>query len=656
LTRPNRSSRRKWLIAGVICIFFVLLVSGIPVYAQIAEPDSVFGVQQIEAYRSVKELNDTLFLVLGRIEYTVPPTVYDAGQAFIVRLMDGAVELGTTSFYAYHNDGYDLGFCSIYFSADDVASLPVTWGGGYSISIEGNPTLHWLDTTATTAMDGTFVYDDDTTTYTDDTADANSAAANDMEFPPSAAAEVDDAYYFGSEGMFNILTVTIGQNGDWAGSYAWEYWNGSSWVVPQGLTDGTTGFTAGVGTWDVSFTCPMNWRSCAVDGVDLYWLRFRIATQTGFTTQPLGTQAWTNTLADPPSVSSAVINWIDEGSVVDAQDRLTARCRSLATMLENDWGGTTDLIESIAGVSKLTDEGEDYFVASIDDLRAMCPDLFSDVTIRPEFPETGFVQDYYMGGDDADYDVYGVNWYAQTFTPTQDYSVSGCDLKMFRVGAPGTVTVGLKADGGGLPTIGAPDLASGTIDGDDFTTHTGGEWYEVSFTTDYAVTSGTTYALVVRAVGGGATDYVGWRVDSEGTYDGGQACVSPDSGAVSWGNIPGEDFMFSIRATDAYTLSYRNRLANRLVGTRLDMTDLGQSLGGISRMWMSAIIWVIFACILPTVFFVRATQSFKPATLVFAVMLPFGALAGFIYLEVAIVAAFLFASAAIFSFFYKPSG
>ena len=54
-----------------------------------------------------------------------------------------------------------------------------------------------------------------------------------------------DAYYFGSTGMFNILTLNIGQQGNWTGTYAWEYWNGSAWVVLTGLTDNTVGFTAG---------------------------------------------------------------------------------------------------------------------------------------------------------------------------------------------------------------------------------------------------------------------------------------------------------------------------------------------------------------------------------------------------------------------------
>lgn len=644
--------RKLRILAICIIGILLLLTVAIPVFAQIEEPDSFFGVQQIESYRSVQELNDILFLIIGRVEYVAFPTVYDISEAFIVRFMDGAVERGTTSFYAYHDSGYDLGVCSIYFTADEVASLPITWSGAYTVSIEGNPTLHWLDTTAVTAMDGALIYDaDDVPGYTDQTAESNSAAANDMDFPPSDAADIGDIYYFGSSGMFNILTVNIGTQGDWTGTYAWEYWNGAAWTAVSGLTDGTVGFTAAVGNHDVTFTCPVDWRLTTVNAVELYWLRFRIVTEAAHNITPLGTQSWTNTLATPPSTSSGTINWFDEGSVAAAQARLTTRLRSLATIVENDWGAPEDLIESIAGTLKFTDSGEDYFGHAIDDLRAICPDLFRDVLITPEFDETAVVQDFYMGGDDTDYEVFGVNWYAQTFTASATYPMSGIDLKMFREGEPGTVTASLRATAAGVPTL--ADLASGAIDGDEFSENTNGEWIEIAFTTDYTVVSGTTYAIVVRATTGSATDYAGWRVDTNGVYAG-QACIDGADSGATWTGIAGEDFMFSVRALDTYTMSYRNRLAYRLVGTRLDMTALAAHIN-MSRVWFSTMLWVIFACMLPTVFVCRAADSFKPATLVFMIMLPFGALAGFVYLEVAIVAAFFCASLAIYTLWYKGS-
>lgn len=39
---------------------------------------------------------------------------------------------------------------------------------------------------------------------------------------------------------------------------------------------------------------------------------------------------------DPPYVSSNVTSWIDEGSVLDAQDRLTTRIRYIAQQLEDE--------------------------------------------------------------------------------------------------------------------------------------------------------------------------------------------------------------------------------------------------------------------------------------------------------------------------------
>ena len=62
----------KIIYAVVAVIMFALLA--IPAYAQMPEPDVVFGVQQVECYRHCLEANDDqLYLILGRIEYTVPP-------------------------------------------------------------------------------------------------------------------------------------------------------------------------------------------------------------------------------------------------------------------------------------------------------------------------------------------------------------------------------------------------------------------------------------------------------------------------------------------------------------------------------------------------------------------------------------------------------
>lgn len=678
---------RNGLIARAITLLVIMLLLWLPafsVFAQVKEPDSYFDVQQVEVYRNVLEIGDQLYLITGRVEYTMHPIMLSS-QTYIIRLMDGVTELGSTTFYPYHNSGYDYGVASIYFSAADA----LAWSGAYTVQLQGNPTLHWLDTTAITAMDSALAFD--TPVYTDETTGSNSAAANDMTLLPAAPA-VDDAYYFGSSGMFDTLTVNIGQNGAWTGTYVWEYWDGDEWkdvdfgTAVDDYDDYTIGFTAGTGFSDVYFICPTDWQRTTVSGSNLYWLRFRVVTYSAIVTQPLGTQSWTNTLATPPSTENSSFSlWYDDDSVASTVEALTLRLRTLAQLVENDWGSTTDLVETVAGIRKLTEDGEDYFVNVIPGLRLMCPDLFSDILTTPDFDDAAFVQDFYAGGDDATYVTYGVNWWAQTFTTQSAYDIRSVELKMLRLGAPGNVTASIRATAGDLPT--GADLASGTIDGDTFTTGSEGEWYEVSFDTwatgdRLSLAYNTTYAIVVRVIGGNAANYSGWRADLSGSYTGGYGCRSIDSGAT-WFSLPSvnanpilsgiagsfliidhigvagsvaliagadQDFLFVARAQEGYSLSYRNKLAVRLIDTPLDMTN---NPFGLSRMWMTGMVWMLFACLLPTAFLCRAANSFKPAMLVFTLMLPMGALAGFLYLEIAIVTAFLCATSAVYVYFYR---
>lgn len=682
---------RKLKVFVVYALVSLLLVlTGLPVYAQVQEPSGTYVINTVEVYRSVLELEDQLWLITGTIDYTTNPS-RPVDETYIVRIMNGAVEVATTTFYPYEESGYSYGTCSVYFNKEDAPD----WTGGVDppdlVKIEGNPTLQWMETTASTAMGGAVAYDvDDGTPYDDETTEANEATANDMNLLPAGPA-INDAYYFGSTGMFDILTLQIGTAGDWTGSYTWEYWDGDEWTALSGLTDGTVGFTAVAGYHDVTYTCPEDWQTTTISAMDLYWIRMRVTAFAAVVQQPFGTQSWTNTMTNPPSVESAGFNWIDEGSVSDAQTRLTTRIWALAYVTENAWGGTTDLISLVAGVSKLTDTGEEYFTNSIANLRTMCPDLFADVIITPEFPEEGVTFEYYTEGGNIGYNIYGVNWCTQTFTCTSSYAITGLDLKLYRVGEIALlddVTISIKATVTGQPS--GADLAVGTLDSTDFTTGTSGEWYEVSFTDDYTLTNGEEYAIVIRDTTGDADNYINWMVNGIGEYENGRAFYSTDSGGtwtevvsvitrytirrygyagsiliIGVGSVDtrrflgfdaGEgDFMFIVHGLGAQSMSYRDKLAGRLVGTRFDMTDLAERFGGMSRMWLSTIVWIVFACLIPVIFVCRAVNSFKPALLFFAVMLPFGAIMGFIYLEIAILAAFLCGATGLWVLFYKTS-
>ena len=145
---------------------------------------------------------------------------------------------------------------------------------------------------------GAEAYNNTGSVYTDETANAQSAAANDMTLLP-AVATANSAYYFGHAQKFDFLTLNIGTPGVGTGwTIAWEYWNGA-WVALAGVTDGTSAFQAAAGNHNVVFTQPGDWATTAVNAVTLYWIRARLTAITTETTQPKGTQAWITISSHP---------------------------------------------------------------------------------------------------------------------------------------------------------------------------------------------------------------------------------------------------------------------------------------------------------------------------------------------------------------------
>ena len=116
----------------------------IPVFA-IADPD-VLQINAIWVYRNCMEDEDQLYIIDYTLDYDPDsnPLTDDnpdenITEAFLVRLMNGAVELGSTAPYAYYDEGYDRGVVALYFPAAD----PPGWGGTYTMILVGNPTLAW---------------------------------------------------------------------------------------------------------------------------------------------------------------------------------------------------------------------------------------------------------------------------------------------------------------------------------------------------------------------------------------------------------------------------------------------------------------------------------------------------------------------------------
>jgi hypothetical protein len=107
---------------------------------------------------------------------------------------------------------------------------------------------------------------------------------------------------------------------------------------------------------------------------------------------------------------------------------------------------------------------------------------------------------------------------------------------------PGTVTVSIRATSGGKPT--GEDIIVGTTDGDTLATGSPYTWREITFSSTTSLTSGTMYAIVVRALSGNSSNNLRWRYDGTApSYAGGTFCNSGNSGST-WNAISSVDFLF----------------------------------------------------------------------------------------------------------------
>lgn len=115
------------------------------------------------------------------------------------------------------------------------------------------------------------------------------------------------------------------------------------------------------------------------------------------------------------------------------------------------------------------------------------------------------------------------SWAGQTFTPSATGTVPRIDVDLFCSGCTGTtpnLTASIRATSAGLPT--GADLASATITG--FSSGSGG-YFTANFASPPTLTSGTQYALVLRATSN----------PSAGTYAYVCSCTSPDSNPYAAG-------------------------------------------------------------------------------------------------------------------------
>ncbi|MDD5510768.1 MAG: hypothetical protein PHI12_08160 [Dehalococcoidales bacterium] len=131
---------------------------------------------------------------------------------------------------------------------------------------------------------------DDGGALTDETAAAQSGAANDMHLLPAAPA-VGDAYMLGSPYLAQRFPINIGTAG--AGNWTLQmfYWNGAAWAACVDELETSAQFmAAGLKYWQ--HTPQLDWALHVVSGMNLYWVRIEVVGFVNLVTQPLGTQAW----------------------------------------------------------------------------------------------------------------------------------------------------------------------------------------------------------------------------------------------------------------------------------------------------------------------------------------------------------------------------
>lgn len=132
------------------------------------------------------------------------------------------------------------------------------------------------------------------------------------------------------------------------------------------------------------------------------------------------------------------------------------------------------------------------------------------------------------------------SWFAQTFKPDITFELNTIDIKAYRTGTIGTVTISIRNTTAGLPS--GSDLASGTFDGNTLTTNTTfGQILRIS-DLNLTLTKDTTYAIVVRAPDQ-ASNQMGWLLQDPGNYPDGSYISSSNSGG-SWSADTTFDFYF----------------------------------------------------------------------------------------------------------------
>jgi len=196
--------------------------------------------------------------------------------------------------------------------------------------------------------------------------------------------------------------------------------------------------------------------------------------------------------------------------------------------------------------------------------------------------------------------IRGSKWKAQTFTvgtvgDNEDFIIKSVKVLGYRYGSsPGEVIASIKnIDCCGAPV--GPDLCSGSIDGNTFTSSGNGEWYEIELSgSNCNLSASTQYALVMRNPGGNSMNYVNWIFVYSPDYLGGQRYSSFDSGGSWTPGTWGTDFNFQVIGFSSDVNDSWIKLSDVSYGVTInpssdpkELEDWALGQGGVSTGWVS---------------------------------------------------------------------
>jgi len=210
-----------------------------------------------------------------------------------------------------------------------------------------------------TAFTQVWQVDDSTSTFVEETTDANSTTNADWTVFPATEA-IGDYAAFGFKETFAQLKFDYANGTAGVGGVvAWEYWNGTAWTSLT-VTDNTTGFTVAVADGlTVTWTIPTDWATRALSsGQSLYYVRAKITTV--YTTNPILDQGFVQASGNAVVESVAVIPGADgSGQTKSSADRDEV----WVTVKRTINGATKRFIEVIERDFETGDNQEDAYYA-----------------------------------------------------------------------------------------------------------------------------------------------------------------------------------------------------------------------------------------------------------------------------------------------------